>query len=117
MHLLDFRDGKFGLLPREHMKCFAFHGQMSLCMLTRCPRTHLCKDGLEREGFGRFVRGSPSYADNVRTVLFGIQPVPAWAGIVGCILVFAFASATWWATPVTFIKAAAAYGTVSLPLL
>jgi len=83
--------------------CFAF---------VRFQRwTHLCRDGLEKEGFGRFVRRSPSYDDKVRTVLFGIQPVPAWAGIVGCILVFAFASATWWATPVTFIKAAAAYGT------
>lgn len=72
--------------------------------------THLCATELEREGFGRFIRHSTPYADGVRTVLFGIQPAAAWFGLLGCILVLAFVSATWWTTPVSFIKVAAAYG-------
>ena len=76
-------------------------------------RTSLCADGLQKEGFGKYVRHSPQYTDNVRTVLFGVQPVAAWVGILGCGLVFLCVSATWWSTPVSFIKVAAAYGTVS----
>jgi len=55
-------------------------------------------DALGKESFGKFVRRSPVYAERVRTVLFGIQLAAAWVDIVGCMLVFAFLSAIWWAT-------------------
>jgi len=40
------------------------------------------------------------------------QPWIAWMGLIGCILVFCFSSATWWNTPVNFTKVAVAYAAV-----
>lgn len=37
--------------------------------------------------------------DNVpfRTVLGGLQPVPAWIGLISCLLIiFVFATSSWW---------------------
>jgi amino acid transporter len=50
------------------------------------------------------------------TFLAGLQPFPAWGGLIGCFLiVFIFTSATWWDTPRTFSKVAVAYGAVCHP--
>ena len=49
------------------------------------------------------------------TFLGGLQPVIAWLGLIGClVIVFVFTTATWWSTPVNFSKVAVAYGAVSI---
>ena len=49
------------------------------------------------------------------TILGGLQPVIAWLGLIGClVIVFVFTTATWWSTPVDFSKVAVAYGAVSI---
>lgn len=51
------------------------------------------------------------------TFLGFAQPYVAWLGLIGCILVFGFASATWWSSPADLTKVAVAYAAVSsLPL-
>ena len=50
------------------------------------------------------------------TILGGLQPVIAWLGMIGClVIVFVFTTATWWSTPVDFSKVAIAYGAVRNP--
>ena len=47
------------------------------------------------------------------TILGGLQPVIAWLGMIGClVIVFIFTTATWWSTPADFSKVAIAYGAV-----
>ena len=47
------------------------------------------------------------------TILGGLQPVIAWLGLIGClVIVFVFTTATWWSTPIDFSKVAVAYGAV-----
>ncbi|CAN9417229.1 unnamed protein product [Alternaria alternata] len=43
------------------------------------------------------------------TVLAFLQPLPAIAAIAGCVIVFAFCSATWWDKDITFSKVAIGY--------
>jgi amino acid transporter len=50
------------------------------------------------------------------TFLSWLQPWIAWAGLIGCILTFAFSSAIWWSKPASFTKVAAAYAAVCLLL-
>ncbi|CAF9911795.1 MAG: hypothetical protein HETSPECPRED_000447 [Heterodermia speciosa] len=45
------------------------------------------------------------------TFLAGLQPLPAWIGLITClVIVFPFTTATWWSTEPTFTKIAVAYG-------
>ena len=47
------------------------------------------------------------------TILGGLQPVIAWIGMIGClVIVFVFTTATWWSGGVKFSKVAIAYGAV-----
>lgn len=63
-------------------------------------------------GYARWAATSQS-----STFLEGIQPLPAWIGFIGSLLiVFIFTTATWWSTPFTLQKFAAAYGSVSAVL-
>lgn len=60
----------------------------------------------------------PEYRRNSKdykpyTVFAFAQPGAAWVGLIGCFLVFAFTSATWWNSKVTFSKVAVAYAAVS----
>ena len=49
------------------------------------------------------------------TFLGGLQPVIAWLGLIGClVIVLVFTTATWWSTPADFSKVAVAYGAVSI---
>lgn len=75
--------------------------------LTTDPRIKICKKDLERDSnFQQFSRGCEKY--KAHTLLDWAQPWIAWI-----ILVFAFTSAAWWDTPVTFSKVAVAYAAVS----
>ncbi|KAN0083495.1 Amino acid permease/ SLC12A domain containing protein [Elaphomyces granulatus] len=56
----------------------------------------------------QYRRGSDHYKPS--TFLDWFQPVPAWVGLVGCVLVFGFASTTWWDNRVTLAKFVIAYG-------
>ncbi|TID16437.1 amino acid transporter [Venturia nashicola] len=68
----------------------------------------ICKKDLERDSnFKHFSRGCEQY--KAHTLLDWAQPWIAYIGLTGCILVFAFTSAAWWDTPVTFSKVAVAY--------
>jgi hypothetical protein len=67
--------------------------------------------GLEGE-YGRYRRGRKEY--KAYTFFSWIQPKVAWIGLIGCILVFAFTSVTWWNTSATFSKVAVAYAAVCL---
>src|SRR5438045_2056164 len=68
------------------------------------------------------LRASPQYeswrrksADYKSYTFLGFaQPYIAYLGLLGCILVFGFASATWWSTPADLTKVAVAYAAVSL---
>ncbi|OJJ97014.1 hypothetical protein ASPACDRAFT_54335 [Aspergillus aculeatus ATCC 16872] len=55
-----------------------------------------------------FIRDSPQYSP--RGSLLVIQPVQAWVGLIGCIAIFAFSSATWWGSHATVTEVAMAYG-------
>jgi len=114
--------------------CLAFHRfekwcvflPLSLPFITNllCPwgwanfhslasRTRLCAPALvaQHPDLARFVRGSALYRKRVFNVLSWGQPWVARLGLVGCIVVWVLASATWWDTPVSVQKVAAAYGT------
>ncbi|RAH57611.1 amino acid transporter [Aspergillus piperis CBS 112811] len=39
-----------------------------------------------------------------------LQPLQAWIGLIGCITIFAFSSATWWSETATVTEVAMAYG-------
>jgi amino acid transporter len=48
-----------------------------------------------------------------RTVLGGLQPLPAWIGLISCLLIITvFASASWWNRKEKFAAVAAAYAGV-----
>lgn len=71
------------------------------------PRLKLCKEDIARS-YPEFNRNDN--ADYQPITLFRrIQPAPAYLGLIGCILVLAFTSATWWNSPATFSKVAIAY--------
>ncbi|KAL2011103.1 hypothetical protein VTN00DRAFT_3821 [Thermoascus crustaceus] len=55
----------------------------------------ICDADLDRL-YPEFRRDSEQYTP--RTFLSWLQPLVAWVGLVGCILIFGFASATWWDT-------------------
>ncbi|PYI20669.1 amino acid transporter [Aspergillus violaceofuscus CBS 115571] len=55
-----------------------------------------------------FIRDSPQYTP--RGSLLVIQPVQAWVGLIGCVAIFAFSSATWWGSHATVTEVAMAYG-------
>ncbi len=77
--------------------------------LTIC-RQHKLKthETLTKDNMRKFNRSlSDEYGAN--TVLGTLQPIPAIVAIVGCIVTFAFCSATWWRQPVTFPKFVIAY--------
>jgi hypothetical protein len=48
-----------------------------------------------------------------KTFFDWLQPIVAWIGLLGCLLVFGTVSATWWDTKVSLPKVAVAYGAVS----
>ncbi|KAN0066848.1 Amino acid permease/ SLC12A domain containing protein [Elaphomyces granulatus] len=54
-----------------------------------------------------YNRDSNQYEPN--TFFDWFQPIPAWIGLVGCVLIFGLASATWWNNRVTLTKVAIAY--------
>ncbi|KAI0009693.1 amino acid permease-domain-containing protein [Xylariaceae sp. FL0662B] len=82
--------------------CLAFHRYEKW--------TRLCAEGLKARGYSRFLRDSPEYKRRVWNLLFWLQPWNARIGFIGCIVVFAFASATWWYEDVTILKVVIAYG-------
>jgi amino acid transporter len=82
----------------------------------RLLRLDRCSEHLTGR-YARYNRKDPNYKPV--TLLSWAQPVPAYVGLIGCVvIVFGFTSAVWWDTPVTFAKVATAYGAVSsLPLM
>lgn len=68
--------------------------------LKRCDKNLVDK-------YQQFDRSDGSYRPF--TVLAFLQPLPAIAAIAGCVIVFAFCSATWWDKDVTFSKVAIGY--------
>jgi yeast amino acid transporter len=62
----------------------------------------------------KYIRNTTEYG--AHTFLGSFQPFIAVIGLVGCLLVFAFGSASWWVTPGTPTKILVAYAAVSLPL-
>ncbi|PWY68486.1 amino acid transporter [Aspergillus heteromorphus CBS 117.55] len=67
-----------------------------------------CDPDLRLSGRPEFVRGSPNYTP--RGSLFVLQPLQAWIGLIGCTVIFAFSSATWWDGHATVTEVAMAYG-------
>lgn len=64
--------------------------------LTLWSRLDKCDDVLQRD-YPSFSRNSPKYAPRVNLQRF--QPIPAWIGLIGCLLFFGFSSAEWWDHP------------------
>ncbi|KUJ15957.1 uncharacterized protein LY89DRAFT_697946 [Mollisia scopiformis] len=68
----------------------------------------ICDAGLKAEPqYESWRRKSPDYKSY--TFLAFAQPYIAWLGLIGCLLVFGFASATWWHTSPDLTKVAVAY--------
>ncbi|KAF2705203.1 hypothetical protein K504DRAFT_484560 [Pleomassaria siparia CBS 279.74] len=65
-----------------------------------------CDDNLTGD-YERFKRGTRTYKPF--TVFAWAQPFPAIAAVTGCLVVFAFCSATWWTSPITISKVAIGY--------
>jgi amino acid transporter len=83
---------------------------MFLYTMLTVLRLKIC--GLElKESHPHFSRDCPEYKPY--TFFAWLQPLVAWIGLLGCILVFAFTSATWWDTKANFTKVAVAYAAVS----
>ena len=65
---------------------------------------------------GRAVEDSyPEYDRRSReyqhtTLLYRLQPFPAWIGFLGCLVVLAFTSASWWNSAASFSKVAVSFG-------
>lgn len=57
--------------------------------------------------FNRNAEAADAYGAS--TLFMGLQPLPAIIAITGCVVIFAFCSATWWLQPITFPKVAIAY--------
>src|ERR1700730_953650 len=50
-----------------------------------------------------------------RSLLASLQPIPAWLGLIGCLLiVFVFSTADWWNAVLSFKKVATTFAGVSL---
>lgn len=86
-------------------------------------RTEHCKNALSTSGGGlsRYIRSGPEYEKIVGGLGIALQPWLAKFGVLGCIIVFISASATWWSHPANAKNVIAAYGPVSssdvLPIL
>lgn len=66
-----------------------------------------------KERYPRFHRLGPE--TKTGTLLEALQPVPAFVGLVGSLLiVFVFTTATWWDTSADFRKVAPAFGSVRI---
>ena len=72
-------------------------------------RLRMCHEDVKAD-WPTFVRNVPGYKP--WTLLMTGQPAVAYLGLIGCFLVFGFASATWWDNPATISKVAVAYGSV-----
>ncbi|KAL1654225.1 hypothetical protein SLS61_003230 [Didymella pomorum] len=72
-------------------------------------------DGSRVRPYDMFERGSPRYKPH--TVLMSLQPLPAMLALVGCFVIFAFCSATWWYRLATFPKVAIAYAAQFIVLI
>jgi amino acid transporter len=90
----------------------------TLLMYHLNPRLHIHKDKL----LGRYFKynrwQSHGNENRYTSVLSIFQPIVAWLGMTGCLLiVFVFNSANWWSTEITVQKVAIAYAGVSSLLL
>ncbi|OOF99179.1 hypothetical protein ASPCADRAFT_127747 [Aspergillus carbonarius ITEM 5010] len=68
-----------------------------------------CGRGLQHNHHLKFIRLSSEYMP--RGSLLILQPLQAWIGLIGCLVIFAFSSATWWGRHATVTEVAMAYGT------
>ncbi|KAK0707342.1 amino acid permease-domain-containing protein [Lasiosphaeris hirsuta] len=83
---------------------------------TESPDARSSPDGMPgavRKHEGCYARSHKRYAKQVSGLGVAIQPWFAWAGFLGCIIVFISASAPWWSRPATPRDVIAAYGPVS----
>ncbi|RAH40496.1 amino acid transporter [Aspergillus brunneoviolaceus CBS 621.78] len=63
---------------------------------------------LEQAGRPEFRRDAKEQLSG--GLLHSLQPVQAWIGLIGCLVIFAFSSATWWGSSATVTEVAMAYG-------
>lgn len=90
-------------------QCFAF---IRYYTWTQKHKDALAKRLSESDGpnFSRRTEGCKT-----STLLDRFQPVPAWFGLIAClVIVVVFPSGTWWSTPFSFQKFAVAYGSLLL---
>jgi len=112
---LPFLQLKSGYALEELVEIMSFSGSTAclivwsaLCLaFIRYERwLKICESRI-RESHPQYIRSSSRYKSY--TFFSWLQPWVAWAGLIGCIVVFAFSSATWWSTQATFTKVAVAY--------
>lgn len=72
----------------------------------------MCKEELIGSLCAEFVQDSEEYRDMAHNWALTFQPATAFFGLVGCFMIFAFASALWWDTPPSAIKVFSAFGAV-----
>ncbi|ERF68742.1 hypothetical protein EPUS_07229 [Endocarpon pusillum Z07020] len=115
---LPFLQLKSGYAAQELVEIMAVSGSVSglivwasLCLAfiryEYWLRMH--KDSLHGAHYGRYNRWDRTVRES-STFLGYFQPVVAWAGLAGCLLVvFVFSSAMWWNGVIRFRKVASAY--------
>ncbi|RDH15645.1 amino acid transporter [Aspergillus niger ATCC 13496] len=67
-----------------------------------------CEPRLRYHDRPQYIRLHEKYTP--RGSLLILQPLQAWIGLIGCITIFAFSSATWWNEDATVTEVAMAYG-------
>ncbi|PWY64181.1 amino acid transporter [Aspergillus eucalypticola CBS 122712] len=67
-----------------------------------------CEPRLRYHNRPEYIRLSEDYI--AKGSLHILQPLQAWIGLIGCITIFAFSSATWWSRTATVTEVAMAYG-------
>ena len=76
------------------------------------------KYGAEMRGITAYRRFAPESTSNkAHTVLMSFQPVPAIIALFGCLVIFAFCSATWWYSDATAPKIFIAYAAQMIVLI
>ncbi|KAF2097248.1 amino acid transporter [Rhizodiscina lignyota] len=97
------------------ISCFIVWIVLCIAFIRYCRWLHLC-DADIANNYPAYKRLGPTH--KAYTFLGFAQPFLAYAGLIGCVLVLAFASATWWDTQPSFTKIAVAYAApiILLPL-
>ncbi|KAJ9637660.1 hypothetical protein H2199_007150 [Coniosporium tulheliwenetii] len=88
------------------VSCLIVWAALSLAFIRYESWLRKCRKDIANK-YPEFKRNTKNY--KAFTLFAWAQPFPAYFALAGSLIVFGFASATWWDTPVSFPKVAVAY--------